>query len=65
MTITTVGGGAIRAEVVARGRTFPVAIDVPLWGRGEVAVVRKILGRVGARDRRILAGEIPDAIVAD
>ena len=65
VTISSVGGGAIRAEVTARGRTFPVAVDVPLWGRGEVVVVRKILGSVGARDRRILAGEIPDAIVAD
>ncbi|WP_433612760.1 hypothetical protein [Prescottella agglutinans] len=65
VTITSVGGGAIRAEVLARGRTFPVAIDVPLWGRGEAVVVRKILGRVGARDRRILAGDIPDTVVAD
>ncbi|WP_430335303.1 hypothetical protein [Rhodococcus sp. ACT016] len=65
VTIASVGGGAIRGEVTVRGRTFRVAIDVPLWRRGEVTVVRKILSSVGAQDRRIAAGEFPDAIVAD
>ncbi|WP_241566006.1 hypothetical protein [Prescottella agglutinans] len=65
VTITSVGGGAIQAEVAARGRTFPVAIDLPLWQREEVTVVRRILSSAGARDRRIAAGEFPDAIVAD
>lgn len=65
VTIISVAGGAIRAEVTARGRTFPLAIDIPLWRRGEVTVVRKILSSAGAGDRRMAAGEFPDAIVAE
>lgn len=65
VTLTTVEAGRIRAEVTVRGKTVPVGIDVPLWDRTESAAARALLTRVGARDRRVSAGEIPDSVVAD
>ncbi|TQF74826.1 hypothetical protein FK531_01720 [Rhodococcus spelaei] len=65
VTLTAVEAGRIRAEVTVRGKTVPVGIDLPLWDRKESTAARALLTRVGARDRRVAAGEIPDSVVAD
>ncbi|SDC54437.1 hypothetical protein [Rhodococcus tukisamuensis] len=63
--LAEVRAGRIRAEVTVRGKSFPVALEVPVWTTKEAAAVRRLLDRAGARDRRVSAGELPDALVAD
>jgi uncharacterized Zn finger protein len=63
--LETIRGGRIVAEVTVRGKAFPVAVEVPVWTRKEAGVVRRILDRAGAQDRRVGVGDLPDALVAD
>lgn len=63
--LTEVGAGRILAEVTVRGRIFPVAVEVPVWTKKDAGTVRRLLDRAGAGDRRVTAGELPDALVAD
>lgn len=63
--LTTIEAGRVLAEVTVRGKVFPVAVQVPVWTKKDAGAVRRLLDRAGARDRRVSAGELPDALVAD
>ncbi|MFC4606094.1 hypothetical protein [Rhodococcus kronopolitis] len=63
--LATVGAGRVLAEVTVRGKVFPVTVQVPVWTRKDAGTVRRLLGRAGAQDRRVSAGELPDGLVAE